>query len=684
MISRTRILGTLTMVALVAIALGCGTPVDETSTTNIHGIDRDNFDTTCLPCNDFYQYANGTWLANNPVPAEYGSWGTGHEVFERNNLNLKEILDEVSAGSHEAGSVAQKIGDFVASGMDLEAINKSGIQPLKADFDRVEAISSVNELCQVVSGFHAEGINMIFDVQAFEDLMNSSMVNLYVTQGGLNLPERGYYVRDDEESATLRTQYVEHMTNMFMLLGDDSTAAQSNAQAVMALETKLAEASWSDVEMRNYPAWYRVKSIDEMSALTPNFSWPQHLAILGIPNTDKVSMGPEQFFESMNTALTELPLNDWKQYVRWNLLNSNTFFVGEEFDKESFRFFGTVLGGTEERRDRWKRVLGQVNNFMGEALGQLYVEENFPPASKTLALEMVGNLKTAVGERLSGLDWMTEETRSKAVAKLDAFNQKIGYPDKWRDYSDLDIGKKPFAVNARAGRKFATAFELSKVGQAPDPTEWGMNPQTVNAYYNPVKNEIVFPAGILQPPYFDGEIDNAVNYGAMGAIIGHEMLHGFDDGGSRFDKDGNMVNWWTDEDRQEFEKRTAKLVEQFSEYTVADGLHINGELTLGENIADLGGLRVAYRALQIANEGIEDPMIDGFTQEQRFFLSFAQNWRQNTTDEAVKLQVQSDPHTPSRFRAVGPLSNMDEFQEAFGCKDEDPVMRPREERIRIW
>ncbi len=684
MISKKQALSVLATVAIVALAFGCGTRVDEISTTNIHGIDLKNFDTTCLPCNDFYQYANGTWLANNPVPAEYGSWGTGHEVYERGNALQQEILDEVSAGSHEPGSVAQKIGDFVASGMDVAAIDRAGIEPLKADFDRINAISSVEELCDVVSGFHAEGIGMIFDVQAFEDLMNSSMVNLYVTQGGLGLPEKGYYTREDAESETLRGQYVQHIANMFVLLGDDSTTAMANAEAVMALEKTLANASWTDTEMRNYPAWYRVKNSDEMFALAPNFAWANCFETLGVPDVDKISMGPEGFFTGLNTALTELPLDSWKQYVRWTFINANSFYVGEAIDKESFSFYGEILSGTKERRERWKRVLSQVNGSMGEALGQLYVERAFPPASKTKALEMVNNLKAAVRERLSNLEWMSDATKAKAIEKLDAFGHKIGYPDKWRDYSDLDIGQKTFVENARAGRQFAKVFELSKVGQAPDPAQWEMSPQTVNAYYNPVKNEIVFPAGLLQPPYFDGDIDDAVNYGAMGAIIGHEMLHGFDDGGSRFDKDGNMANWWTEEDLEKFGERTAKLVAQFSAYTVADSLHVNGELTLGENIADLGGLRVAYRALQIANEGKTDPMIDGFTQEQRFFLSFAQNWRQNTTDEAVKLQVQSDSHSPNRLRAIGPLSNMDEFQEAFGCTDDDAMMRPRADRIQIW
>jgi putative endopeptidase len=678
-------LGTALMaLAVVAVIIGCGTGVDENTTTNVRGIDTKNFDTTAVPCEDFYQYANGTWLVNNPVPAEYSNWGTGHEVFERNNTILKEILDEVAQSAHESGSVAQKIGDYFASGMDTATINTTGIAPLQDDFDRIAALSTVPELCDLISEFHAEGISPVFDAQALEDLMNSSMVNLYTTQGGLGLPEKGYYTREDEESETLRGQYVEHVRNMFVLLGDDTATATTNAEAVMALETRLANNSYTDVEMRNYPAWYRVKTVAEFQQLTPDFNWTSYIGALGLPDVEVISMGPEQFFEGLNAALTEVPLDTWKQYLRWNLISGVAFFVGEEFDAENFRFYGTILSGSQERRDRWKRVLGVINGALGEAVGQLYVERAFPPESKSRALEMVNNLKIAVRDRLTNLEWMSDATKEQALAKLDAFGNKIGYPDKWRDYSDLEIKPGPFVDNLRAAARFHTNYAFSKVGKAPDPEEWEMNPQTVNAYYHPLKNEIVFPAGILQPPYFDGDIDDAINYGAMGAIIGHEMLHGFDDSGSRFDKDGNMANWWTDEDRARFEERTAKLVEQFNGYVAIDSLHINGELTLGENIGDLGGLRVAFKALQLAREGKEDPMIDGFTQEQRFFLSYAQAWRNNATPESLRLQVQSDEHTPARFRLIGPLSNMDEFANAFGCGDDAGMMRPVEERIRIW
>jgi putative endopeptidase len=674
----------LAILAGLAIVIGCATQVEVPFKTNVRGIDLRNFDTTCSPCQDFYQYANGTWLKNNPVPKEYGSWGTFHEVFERNNKLLREILDEVSAGHHAAGSVAQKIGDFYACGMDTAAINRTGIEPLKADFERISAISSVPELCRVISGYHAEGMNMLFDTDALEDLFNSSMTNVWATQGGLGLPERDYYTRDDSASVKLREQYVEHITNMFKLLGDDPASAAAHAQAVMAIETRLAGSSFTNTQLRDYPSWYRVKTVSEVTQLAPDFDWQGHIGALGLTGIKSISFGPEQFFAGMSRALVEIPLDDWKQYLRWNLITINAFYVGEEFDKESFRFFGTILGGSQERQERWKRVLNPINRFMGQGLGQLFVERAFKPETKTRALEMVNNLKTALRERLETVDWMSDATRAKALEKLEAFKTKIGYPDKWRDYSGLQIGNVSFVENARAGRSFDTKFKLSKVGKAPDPMEWGMNPQTVNAGYNPVKNEIVFPAGILQPPFFDGEIDDAVNYGAMGMVIGHEMTHGFDDSGRRFDKNGNMSDWWTEEDSKRYDERSAKLVEQFDGYYIADSVQVNGALTLGENIADLGGLRLTIRALEIASQGKTDPMIDGFTQLQRLFLSYAQVWRNSTTPEAEKLLVQSNPHSPARFRVIGPLGNLDEFRAAFGCKEGDPMFRPESERGRVW
>ena len=674
----------LCLVSLVALILACGGTGDPPYKTNVQGIDRRNFDTTCAPCDDFYQFANGGWIANNPIPEEFGSYGTAHEIYERNNLIFRKILDEVSSGRQEPGSVAQKIGDYYAAGMDTATINRLGLTPLQEDFDRIEAIASLSDFCHVVSGLHARGTAMLFDTDVLEDFTNTSVVNLFAVQGGLGLPERGYYFRDDETSSQLRDQYVEYIGNMFRLLGDDDTVAEKNADIVMGIEMRLAEASLSQTEIRNFPAWYLVPTIDELYQYAPDFDWRGHMVALGLEDIDRISFGPARFFEGLNKALNEEPLENWKQYARFHLINSSSFLVGEKFDKENFRFYGTILGGSKERQDRWKRILGSINGAMGHAMGQLFVERAFPPETKERAMAMVANLKIALRERLDNLSWMTDATRQKALAKLDAFTEKIGYPDHWRDFSDLEIGRNSFAENALAAARFNMAFELEKVGAAPDPAEWVTNAQTINAYYNPLKNELLFPAGIMQPPLFDGGIDDAVNYGAMGVIMGHEMLHGFDDSGSRFDAAGNMRNWWTEADRTEFENRTAGLVEMFDAFTVADSVHVNGHLTLGENIADLGGLRIAYRALQLAREGREDPMVDGLSQEQRFFLSFAQFFRKNVTREAILLQVQSDPHSPAQYRVNGPLSNLAEFAEAWGCGESSNMVRPADKRIQIW
>ena len=674
----------LAVLTVLAVMIACAAHDEDPYKTNVRGVDLRNFDTTCAPCADFYQYANGNWLTRNPVPPEQSSWSTFNEVRERNNDLLKQILDELAAGRHAEGSLEQKIGAFFACGMDSASINRTGMEPLRADFERIESISSVDELCQVISDLQTEGVGALFGTGPTEDMFNSNMMNLWIVQGGLGLPERGYYTREDEDSKKLRDQYVEHIGNMFELLGDDSALARTNAEAVLGLETQLALASHDQVQLRDYPSWYRVKTIAEVRQIAPNFDWDGLLQTFGLPDLERVSFGPEPFFEGVNKALADVPLDTWKQYLRWELITNWAFYVGEKFDAESFRFYGTILNGTQERRERWKRVLETINVFLGEEMGQLYVKKAFPPETKARALEMVGNLKTALRERLNGLAWMSVGTKANALAKLDAFGQKIGYPDKWRDFSGLQLSDVSFVENGRAAARFNVKYGLSKVGRPPDPAEWVTTPQTTNAFYHPLKNEILFPAGILQPPLFDGTIDDAVNYGGVGMAIGHEMLHGFDDQGSRFDREGNMVNWWTDEDRRLFEERTARLVEMFGAYTVVDSLHVNGELTLGENIADLGGLTIAFRALQIAREGKEDPMVDGFTQEQRFFLAYAQIWRDNATPESIKLQVQSDVHPPARYRVIGPLSHMPEFYAAWSCTEGEPMVRPADSQIRIW
>jgi putative endopeptidase len=642
-------------------------------------------DTSVDPCEDFYQFANGNWLKNNPTPDEYSSWGISNEVRERNFALLKEILEEAAADEMAPkGSNRQKIGGFYATAMDLEKIEKQGAAPLADDLERIARAESVDDIKAIIRDYHAEGIPVLFGGAIFQDLKNSEMYIMYAVQGGLGLPDRDYYTRTDEESAELRKKYVAHVSKMLQLLGDPAAKADKAAEAILALETRLAEASLTNVELRNPENYYNIQTIEAADAATPNFSWAKYFQTLDLGELETFSFAHPKFFAEMNTALDDVPLATWQDYLRWNLAGGFAPYLSSEFVEEDFAFNQATLQGTEEMKPRWKRVLNVINGNMGEALGQLYVERAFPPEAKASALEMIGNLQVAVGERIEALDWMGDETRAKALEKLAAFNAKIGYPDEWRDYTALDIGRTNYADNVAAATAFEMRRNLDKIGKPIDRNEWAMAPQAVNAYYMPVMNEIVFPAGILQPPFFDLETDSAVNYGGMGAVIGHEFMHGFDDQGSRFDADGNMINWWTDQDRENFKEATQILVDQYNNYVAVDDLHVNGELTLGENIGDFSGLTMSYYGFQKALE--ENPVdeIDGFTPEQRFFLAWAQGWRRNYRPEALKLQVNTDPHSPDKFRVIGPLSNMPEFYEAFDCKQSDAMFRPAEERVVIW
>ena len=501
---------------------------------------------------------------------------------------------------------------------------------------------------------------------------------------GLGLPDRDYYTRDDEESLTLKGQYQTHVSRMLQLIGDSPEVADSAAAEILALETRFAVASLTNVEMRNPANFYNVQSVADSNAATPNFSWSALLEDLGIGQLETFSYAHPKFFAEMNSALADTSIDTWKSYLRWNVINRSAPFLADEYVQADFDFYSKTLSGTKEMRPRWKRVIDQASGSLGEALGEVYVQTAFPPTTKARADEMIENLRTAVHSRISNLDWMSDETRVSALAKLEGFNTKIGYPDEWRDYSSLSIGTDSYLANIRAANAFENRRNLDKIGQPIDRNEWGMAPQTINAYYSPVMNEIVFPAAIMQPPFFDGEIDDAINYGAMGGVIGHEFMHGFDDQGSRFDVNGNMQNWWSDDDRMRFEERTAKLVEQYNGFVAVDDLHVNGQLTLGENIGDLAGITMSYYALQAALETNNPGEIDGLTPEQRFFLSWAQAWRRSYRDEAIKLQVNSDPHSPSMFRANGPLANMPEFAAAFGCVPGDPMVLSDDMRADIW
>lgn len=673
------------LVLSVVLVAGMAMAEDSEYVPNDRGIDPANFDDSCDPCKDFYQFSNGTWLANNPIPAEWGSWSVWHEMHERNQDMLKTILEEASARTDAAtGTTDQQIGDFYACAMDTAAINALGIKPLKPVLKRVAAINSIASLRQEIAALHLQGVGVAFDIGAEQDLKDNTKVIAYATQGGLGLPDRDYYTRKDEESVKLREQYVDHVARMFQLLGDDEMTAKAHAQTVMEIETRLAQASLTNLELRDPNVYYNLMTVEDASLAMPNFDWRAYFDDLGLNEVTSFSFAMPNFFAEFDALLEERSIDDWKTYCRWHVVSDAAPFLSDPFVDQNFAFFGTALNGVEKLQPRWKRVMNVLNGSLGEAVGQLYVKEAFPPEYKERALKMVGDLTDALKERIEKLEWMSEETKEKALAKWASFTPKIGYPDKWKDYSSLAVTRDDYLGNVYRAQEFAVRDNLDNIGKPVDKTEWGMSPQTVNAYYNPLLNEIVFPAAILQPPFFDGEADDAINYGSMGVIIGHELMHGYDDQGSQFDADGNLANWWTEEDRERFEARTQRLEKQFSEYEAIPGVHVNGELTLGENIADLGGLVIAYAALQSALGEKPVEMIDGFNPEQRFFLSWSQTWRTNMRDEQLKLQINTDPHSPGPFRVNGPLSNLTEFHRAFGCQDGDPMVRSDTAQIQIW
>jgi putative endopeptidase len=652
---------------------------------NARGIDLKNFDTTVSPCQDFYLYVNGNWMKNNPIPPAYSSWAVSDEMRDRNEKMLRTIIEAAAANTNAPkGTNLQKIGDFYAVANDSVSIEKNGIAPLKNMFDRINAVASVADLAKLIGQFHSEGFGVVFSCGSEQDLKNNTQIIAYATQDGLGLPDRDYYTKTDDQSKILREKYVAHVSAMLQLLGDSPEKATAEAQAIMAMETKLAEASLTNVEQRDPNTYYNLVSVKDADKAMPNFSWTNYFQIIGYPQITQFSYAHPKFFAQMDTLLVKTPISDWKSYLRWNVVHQYAPYLNSSIVNENFNFYAKTLAGQEVLRPRWKRAITNINYYLGEALGQLYVEKAFPPSYKARAKEMVQNLAIALGERIKNLPWMSDTTKQLALKKLSTFSMKIGYPDKWIDYSKLTIDRGSYVANVQRSIAFEYRRQMDKIGKPVDKTEWGMSPQTINAEYNPLLNAICFPAAILQPPLFDGEMDDAVNYGAMGSIIGHEMSHGYDDQGSQFDFEGNLKNWWADADLKEFKKRSEVLVKQFDAYPVVDSVHVNGELTLGENIGDLGGLLISYDALQKALAGKERKLIDGFTPEQRFFISFAQEWRENIRPKAAELQVNTDVHAPARNRLFGTLQNMPAFFKAFGCKDGDAQVRPDSMIVRIW
>jgi putative endopeptidase len=646
------------------------------------GFSSGNLDKSCKPCDDFYQFAMGGWMKNNPIPADRPNWSTSAELAEKNLTEMRQISESSASAKATAGSNEQKVGDFYASCMDSTAIESAGIKPIASELAAIDAMNDRNALLAQIAALHNEGIQAVFDFSSTQDFVDSTKVIGDAGQGGLGMPDRDYYIRDDQRSKQLRGDYAAHVAKMFQLAGDSAEKSGAEAQTVMNIETALAKASLTRTQLRDPKANYHKLSTAQLKDLTPDWSWDSFFAAVGLPGLPESNIGQPEFFKEMNRQLSATPLSDWKTYLRWYVIHTTATALSDAFVQENFNFYGKRLSGTAELQPRWKRCVQSVNRNIGEALGQVYVEKYFPPEAKAHALEMVHNLLSALRSDIPTLSWMSPETKKAAVAKLEAFNIKIGYPDKWRDYSKLAVDRISYAANLRRASTFENARELGKIGKPVDRNEWGMTPPTVNAYYNPTMNEIVFPAGILQPPFYDPKADDAINYGGMGAVIGHEISHGFDDQGSQFDPQGNLRNWWTADDRKNFDQRATCVEKQFDTYQVEPGLHQNGKLVLGESIGDLGGLAIAYAAYEKSLEGKPRKDLDGFTPEQRFFLGWAQVWGSNQRPEAARLQANTNPHPLARFRGNGPISDMEAFAKAFGCKKGDPMVR--EQACKIW
>jgi putative endopeptidase len=652
-------------------------------------LDPKNMDTSVKPQDDFYLYANGGWLKRNPVPPEYSRWGSFDELSEKNVDALHKITEKAANTTVDAKAApeVQKVGDYYASGMDEKTIEAERIKPLEDELKRIDAIKDRADLLKAITRLHAIGVDAFFEFGSGQDAKDSSREIGQANQGGLGLPDRDYYTKTDEDSKKKRVAYVEHITKMLTLLGEAPNKAGDDAKKIMALETSLAKESRTRVELRDPQKNYNKMSQADLQKLTPDWNWVDYFKAINLTEPGDINVGQPEFFKAANTVFAKTSIDDWKTYLRWHLIDDAAAELAKDFVNEDFNFKQGVLRGTKEIKPRWKRVVASTNGALGEALGKLYVADYFPPEAKARALEMINNLKAALADRIKTLDWMDEPTKQEALKKLAAMNVKIGYPDKWRDYSTLKIDRGPYVSNAMRAANFEVNRDLKKIGKPVDRTEWGMTPPTVNAYYNSHMNEIVFPAGILQPPFFDPKADDAVNYGGMGAVIGHEMTHGFDDQGRQFDAAGNLRDWWSPESAAKFKERSQAVAQQYSEYEPVPGAHVNGELTLGENIADIGGIKLAYAALQKAldkNPQGRDKKIDGFTPEQRFFLGWAQVWRANQREDDLRLRLNTDPHSPTHYRCNGPISNMPEFQQAFNISDGSPMVRPADKRVNIW
>jgi putative endopeptidase len=655
------------------------------SGTAIKLLDPANMDTTVKPGDDFFQYANGAWLKKNPIPDDKTRWGSFDQLADNNYKALKELLETAANNkSAAAGSNDQKVGDFYRSGMDSAAIDKAGITPLKDLFTRIDGIKDGAGVLNEIAIEHTEGLSPLFGFGVSPDDKNVTKEICQFSQAGLGMPDRDYYFEKDERTSKIRDAYKAYQVKMLTLMGEDATAATKDAADIYKLETSLAGASMTRVDMRDPYKLYNKYNMDGISKETPGMDWKALFQTLKVGGQDSMIVGMPKFFTEVSKQLKATPVDVWKKYLKFHLVNEMAGYLSHDIDEASFDFYGRTVRGQKLQRPRWKRVLSVIDGSIGELLGQMYVDKHFKPEAKKRMLDLVNNLQQTYAERIKRLDWMSDGTKQKALAKLNGFMKKIGYPDKWKDYSKITIVGNDYVKNVIASAQWGYDYNINKLGKPVDKTEWGMTPPTVNAYYNPAFNEIVFPAGILQYPFFDADADDAVNYGGIGAVIGHEMTHGFDDQGRLYDVDGNLNNWWTSDDSAHFMQKANMVVDQFNKTVVMDTTHANGKLTEGENLADLGGLNIAYEAFKKTRQGQGNEKIDGFTPDQRFFLSWAQVWRANTRQEEMALRLKTDPHSPVMLRCNMPISNMEAWYKAFNIPTTAKMYRPENERARVW
>lgn len=652
--------------------------VEEKALTS--GVDLQYVDESVRPQDDFYRYVNGKWLKEYKMPADKSRYGSFDTLRDKSEKDVKGIIDDLAQNTYEKDTDEQKISDLYKSYMNTAAIEKAGIDIINGDLEKISNIKDYKSLMAYMA-YADRYTNAPLGLYVYIDLKNSNQHITYVHQSGLGLPDRDYYFNEDEKFKNIRSKYLSYIENMFTLAHFENP--KQSAQSIMDLETKIADGHWTNVETRDSEKSYNLKSFEEFQALMPDLDLDAWMTETTLPKIDKIVVNQPDVLEKLNKLIVETSLVDWQTYFTWKLLNKAAGFLPKKFDDENFAFYGTVLRGTPEQKPRWKRAISTVNGSVGELVGKVYIKSYFPPNAKKRMDDMIENLRTAYGDSIKELDWMSEDTKVKALEKLHKFDPKIGYPSKWKDYSSLHINKDSLIANMLAVGDWNIHRNRSKLGQPIDRTEWGMNPQTVNAYYNPTKNEIVFPAGILQPPFFNLEADDAVNYGGIGGVIGHEMGHGFDDQGSLFDGDGNLDSWWTDEDREKFNVKTAMLINQYNAFEVLDGsAHVNGELTQGENIGDLSGLTIAYKAFKKAHP--DNSKIGGLTADERFFYGWAQIWRGKMRDEALLQQVATNPHSPGEFRGNGPLRNFPPFQKLFDIKEGDKMYLSTDKQVKIW